>query len=82
MKPIIVGVKVLPRDEVLDSQGRTIHGSLKSEGFALTEVKAGKYFKLALNESTEDQAKKTAQKIAEHSLCNPLIEKFELEVLT
>jgi phosphoribosylformylglycinamidine synthase PurS subunit len=76
-----IGVRVMPRDEVLDSQGRTIQGSLKTEGFMVSDVKAGKYFRLELSEPSLDAAKSAAKKIAEHSLCNPLIEKYELEVI-
>lgn len=81
MKSYTIGVRVMPRPEVLDSPGRTIQGSLLAEGFRLKEVKAGKYFQLVVEEATESAAKDLAGKIAEHSLCNPLIENYELEVV-
>lgn len=78
---MLIGVRVMPRQEVLDSQGRAVEDTLRSHGKAVQGVRVGKYVKLDLPGSNRDQAMAKAKEIAEFVLCNPLIETFELEVI-
>ena len=41
-----VGIKIMPRDVILDSQGRAIESSMKSNGFQLDSLRAGKYLEI------------------------------------
>ena len=74
-------LKILPKPEVLDTQGRAVQSTLKSHGFDLSECHVGKYIVLEVNESDGARAKEVAIAMAEKGLYNPLIENYELEQL-
>ncbi len=76
-----IGVKVLPRKEVLDTQGRAVGDVLKRHGQDLNACRVGKYIVLDIPVESRDQALDRARTMAEQVLYNPLIEEFELEVL-
>jgi phosphoribosylformylglycinamidine synthase len=76
-----IGVKILPRNEVLDTQGRAVEGTLKAHGRAVQAARVGKYVQLDVSETDEAQALAKAKEIAEFVLYNPLIETYELEVV-
>ncbi len=74
-----VGIKIMPRDVILDSQGRAIESSMKSNGYRLQSLRAGKYLELMLEETSEAAAKAEVEKMLhEGGLYNPLIEKYEI----
>ena len=75
-----VGVKILPRDEVLDSQGRAVEKTLSQHGHQLHGCRVGKYIMLDIEADSEEQAKSKAKEITEFVLYNPLVEKYEIEV--
>lgn len=77
-----VAVRILPRSEVLDTQGRAVEKTLKSHQFDLNQCRIGRYVVLDLPASSKDQALSQAKQMAEFVLHNPLIEQYELEVLT
>lgn len=66
------GVKIMPRDEVLDTQGRVVKETLNRQGFNVKECKVGKFVTIDVD------SKSDAEKVASTVLCNPLIEKYEL----
>lgn len=76
-----IGVKVLPRKEVLDTQGRAVQHSLSENGFPVIGCAIGKYIVLDVEAKSLDEAKKQVNKMAEYVLYNPLIESFEIEEL-
>lgn len=76
-----IGVRVLPKEEVLDSQGRTVQKTLEQNGFELKGCRVGRYIVLNVNEDNEERALQKAKEISEFVLYNPLIEKYELEVI-
>lgn len=76
-----IGVKILPRAEVLDTQGRAVEGFLHRSGHAVGSCRVGKYVILDLASEAREQALAEAGKIADEILHNPLIEAYELEVL-
>ncbi len=75
-----IGVKVMPRAEVLDTQGRAVQNTLKNHSFSIEAVRVGKFIELDLPGS-EAEALSKANEIAKFVLCNPLIETFELKVM-
>lgn len=75
-----IGVKVMPRKEVLDTQGRAVQETLKTHSFPIEAVRVGKYVELDLP-GTESEALAKANEIAKFVLCNPLIETFEVNKL-
>ena len=76
-----IGVKILPKNEVLDSQGRAVEATLRNHGRGVGQCRVGKYVQLDIDESNEVKALAKAKDIAEFVLYNPLIETFELEVV-
>ncbi|MCK6598475.1 MAG: phosphoribosylformylglycinamidine synthase subunit PurS [Bdellovibrionaceae bacterium] len=76
-----VAVKILPREVLLDSQGRAVHDNLKNHQFHLNSCRVGKYIVLDLALENKEEALKEAKKMTEFLLINPLIESYQLEVL-
>jgi phosphoribosylformylglycinamidine synthase PurS subunit len=76
-----IGVKVMPRKEVLDTQGRAVENTLRQTGRHLNHCMVGRYVILDLPESDQAKALQAAKEMAEAVLFNPLIETFELEAL-
>ena len=79
--PIKIGVKILPRDVILDTQGRAVEQTLKQNNLAVEYCRVGKYVELEISENSQEAALKKADQIAKTLLCNALIEKYELAVL-
>lgn len=76
-----IGVKILPRNEVLDTQGRAVENTLRHHGREVAQCRVGRYVQLDLPEGDKDRALARAKDIAEFVLHNPLIETYQLEVL-
>lgn len=76
-----IGVKILPKNEVLDTQGRAVESTLKAHNRAIEQARVGKYVQLEIPEADEGKALAKAKEITEFVLYNPLIETFELEVV-
>lgn len=76
---MMVGVKIMPRDVILDSQGRAIEESFKNNGYNFQGVRAGKFFEVSFNSESKDEVKTEIEKMLKTGgLYNPLIEKFEI----
>lgn len=75
------GVKILPKPEVLDTQGRAVQSTLQNHGFDLAGCHVGKYIVLEVNTTDPEQGKQMATQMAEKGLYNPLIENYQLEQL-
>lgn len=76
-----IGVRIMPRAEVLDTQGRAVEMTLKQKGYSLADCKVGRYVTLALEAKTATEAQAQAKKISEDLLCNMLIETYQIEEL-
>jgi phosphoribosylformylglycinamidine synthase len=76
-----IGVKILPKNEVLDTQGRAVEGTLKSHNKPVNQARVGRYVQLDISENDQAKALAKAKEITEFVLFNPLIENYELEVL-
>jgi phosphoribosylformylglycinamidine synthase subunit PurS len=76
-----IGVRVMPRKEVLDTQGRAVENTLRQNGRKLNACQVGRYVVLDLPEADAEKAMSQAREMAELVLYNPLIETFELEKL-
>ena len=72
----------MPKQTVLDPQGKTIRNALASLGFrAVRDVRQGKFFVLELDGLSRDEAQKQVERIAKDVLTNPVIEEFRFEIL-
>ncbi len=77
---IKVGVRILPREVILDTQGRAVEQVLKDNHFPALRARVGRYVELELP-GPEDKALQAAKQMTEFVLYNPLIERFELQVI-
>ena len=75
-----VGIRIMPRDVILDTQGRAVEQSLRLNGFELRSCRVGRYVELELA-GPESKALEQARKISDFVLYNPLIENYTLEVI-
>ncbi|MCK8785090.1 phosphoribosylformylglycinamidine synthase subunit PurS [Roseomonas sp. NAR14] len=74
-------VTVMPKNGVLDPQGKAIGHALGTLGFAgVGEVRAGKVIELELAETDPEAAKRQAGEMARRLLANMVIESFSVEL--
>ncbi|HSA96089.1 MAG TPA: phosphoribosylformylglycinamidine synthase subunit PurS [Acidobacteriota bacterium] len=77
-----VRILVSFKDSVLDPQGQTVKNALHTMGYAaVRDVRQGKVFELDLQGATKAEAERLVPEIAHRVLANPIIEKFEWEIL-
>ncbi|MBX2996055.1 MAG: phosphoribosylformylglycinamidine synthase subunit PurS [Bdellovibrionaceae bacterium] len=74
------GVKIMPREVILDTQGRAVEQTLRLNKLAAESVRVGRFVELEVA-GTEAEARKKAEEIAKFVLHNPLIETFEIQKL-
>ena len=75
-----IGVQIMPREVILDTQGRAIEQTLKQNGMPESRCRVGRFVELEFS-SAPEQARLQAEEIARKLLANPLIETFELKDL-
>jgi len=75
-----VVVDVMPKPEILDPQGKAVHGALPRLGFnAVSDVRQGKRFELEVAEVT-DEVLAEIDKLADTFLANTVIENYTVRV--
>ena len=76
-------VYVTLKPSVLDPQGKAIHHSVESLGFAnIGDIRQGKYFEIALGPDVpESIARESVERIAKDVLANPVIEDYRVEIV-
>ena len=73
-------VNVLPKDGILDPQGRAVEGSLGHLGIeGVSGVRVGRRVELTVEAETESAARTTVERLASELFSNPLIESFAIE---
>ena len=73
-------VNVLPKDGILDPQGRAVEGSLGHLGIeGVSGVRVGRRVELTVEAGTESAARDTVERLARELFSNPLIESFSVE---
>ncbi|MCL2542188.1 MAG: phosphoribosylformylglycinamidine synthase subunit PurS [Nocardioidaceae bacterium] len=76
-----VVVAVMPKPEILDPQGKAVHGALPRLGFTgVTDVRQGKRFELEVEGEVTDAVLADVDKMAETLLSNPVIENYTVSV--
>ena len=77
-----VVVDVMLKPEILDPQGKAVHGALPRLGFeGVTDVRQGKRFELEVEGEVTEERLAQLHEIAEKLLSNPVIEDFEVQLL-
>jgi len=76
-----VVVDVMPKPEILDPQGKAVHGALPRLGFTgVADVRQGKRFELEVEGEATDEVLDSVRQMAETLLSNPVIENFTVRV--
>lgn len=71
-------IRILPRPEVLDVQGRMVLQMLQNHELPFTKVRVGKMIELTMEKETSDSSE-VVKKALSLGLYNPLIEVAEVE---
>lgn len=75
-------VNVLPKDGILDPQGRAVEQSLPHLGLAgIGEIRVGRRIELAVDAPDAATARGLVDELARELLCNPLVEQYAIEAL-
>jgi len=75
-------VNVLPKDGILDPQGRAVERSLPHLGVVgVADVRVGRRVELTVEAADEAAARAVVERLAGELLSNPLIERFEVETM-
>ena len=76
-----VVVDVMLKPEILDPQGKAVHGALPRLGVeGVSDVRQGKRFELEVEGEVTEERLAQLHEIAEKLLSNPVIEDFEVHV--
>jgi phosphoribosylformylglycinamidine synthase subunit PurS len=75
-------VDVMPRDGILDPQGRAVEKALPRLGAtSVHEVRVGRRVELTVEASSKHEASEVVHRLASEFLANPLIEKWVIEAV-
>ena len=75
-------VVIDPRPEILDPQGKAIHGALERIGFErVLGVRAGKSLSIDLEAASREEAESQLEQMCNRLLANPVVESFTIEHL-
>lgn len=78
-----VQIKVMPLKDLLDPQGKAVLGGLQNLGLgSVADVRVGKHITLQVEAEGEDQAKEIADQAAKKLLANPVMEFYEIEMIS
>ena len=70
-------ITILPKDGVLDIQGKAVEKTLAAHGYgAVREVRVGKFIRVAVEAADEADAALKVTTIAEDLLVNDLVESY------
>lgn len=72
-------VKIMPREVILDTQGRVLQNHLKDQGFQTQNIRVGKMIEMTLTAESQQSAEIEIQKMLKYGLYNPLIETYEIQ---
>ena len=74
-------IVVMPKQAVLDPQGKAIEGALGHLGFGgVAGVRQGKYFEIELAETDKAKARDQVKAMCEKLIANTVIENYEIEL--
>lgn len=78
-----VQVKVMPLKELLDPQGKAVMTGLGNLGFKnVGNVRIGKNISLEVDASSKEEAQKIAEEASKKLLANPVMEYYEIEIVS
>ena len=79
----IANINILPREELLDPQGKTVGNNLKNIDISgVTDVRIGKHIIMKLEADDESQAKSKVEKACKELLANVIMETYSYSIET
>jgi phosphoribosylformylglycinamidine synthase subunit PurS len=73
-------VDVMPRDGILDPQGRAVEAALPQLGASsVREVRVGRRIELTIEAPDASSAREVVERLASDFLSNPLVERWAIE---
>ncbi len=72
------GIKIMPREVILDTQGRVVETYLISQGFKIQNCRVGKFIEIDIKSDDKVEQKNEIEKMMLGGLYNPLTEKYEI----
>ena len=79
MTRFVVSVHIVPRQGLLDPQGKAVADSLRTLGFAgVRDVHVGRHVVLEIDAADAASAERAVREMCSHLLANPVTEDFEL----
>jgi phosphoribosylformylglycinamidine synthase len=77
MSPWVAEIRVMLKPSVNDPQGLSIRNALRSLGFDVEDVRAGKLISVQLDASDRAAAEQAVDSMCAQLLANPVIETYE-----
>ena len=78
---MIVLVEVMPKQGILDPQGKAVKQALHQLGYdEVKDVKIGKIIRIELENGSREEVLKRAEEMGEKLLCNPNVESFRVMI--
>jgi phosphoribosylformylglycinamidine synthase subunit PurS len=78
----VATIHVRPRPEVRDPQGEAVAGALRSLGFRVEDVRAGKELVVRFEAADEEGAEAAVHRMGDDLLANPVIEEYAVQLRT
>ncbi len=76
-------VSIMPRDGILDPQGRAVEAALPQlDAQAVSRVRVGRRVELSVDAADESAARSVVERLAGDLLANPLVEDWRIERLS
>lgn len=78
-----IAVHVVPRQGLLDPQGRAVADALHTLGFGgVADVHVGRFLVLEQDAATEAEARQRTREMCDRLLANPVTEDYEIASVT
>jgi len=75
-------IKIILKNGVLDPQGKAIQHALSALGIGgVDDVRQGKYIEVKLDETSQDRARETVERMCKDLLANTVIENYSYELV-
>jgi len=75
-------IKITLKNGVLDPQGKAIQHALSALGIGgVDDVRQGKYIEVKLDETSQDRARETVERMCKDLLANTVIENYSYELV-
>ena len=79
----LVEIQIMPLKDLLDPQGKAVLGGLATLSLtAVKDVRIGKLVRLTVEAGSAEEARALAQEASQRLLANPVMESFEVSVLS